>query len=145
MPVMETPYTISQLLKIIQTGNILMVNGGIHMSDYRGIKINAQQSAFALGENHKVTTNNNNQRLRVEDTEELLRIVNEVDLPIDQKKELEELIESATEEASSETPKKTILKRFLNGISDIIGTVKNSPELITAYQKWSEFFSSFRG
>lgn len=58
------------------------------------------------------------------------------------KEELEEVINAATEEAVSEKPKKGILKSFLDRTQSVIDTISKTPNIITAYEKWSLFIQN---
>jgi hypothetical protein len=85
------------------------------------------------------------QKLELENlAKKLLDSLNEVkDLKGDTKEELEDVINAATKEASSDKPKRGILKSFLDQTKNVIGTLAATPALITAYEKWHGFIETF--
>lgn len=111
------------------------------MGDNKGI-FNYQSHVEGSNQNvghgaSQVVTNSQTSEL-ADLTRELLESLRGIELQQEQKKELEEVINAATDEASSDKPKKGILKSFLEQTKNVIDTVNKTPALISAYQKWSE-------
>lgn len=112
--------------------------------DYGGINIPGNKGAFAIGQQN--TVNQNNSGAANDVTEELIELLKgHPEIAPEKKEELEEIISSASEEIKAEKPKKAILKSLLDSANSIMSTIAKTPELITAFDKWSDFIKPFIG
>jgi hypothetical protein len=131
----EAGVNIEQLIIKIeqQSGDVIM--GNQQNNNVSGI----QGSAFSFGTHstNNVTNNFNNELADI--TKDLLATLNTVDIKPEDKQELVEIIDAASEEANSEKPKKRILKSLVGSANTFIDTATKTPGLITAYEKWSQF------
>lgn len=103
---------------------------------------NPQGAAFSFGD-HSTNNVTNNYGAEIEDlTKNLLERLGLEEMDASDRVELTDLIEAASQEANSEQPKKTLIRNFLDGSKRLIDTVKESPALIEAYEKWATFIQS---
>jgi hypothetical protein len=127
---------------LITSGRLVMINGGIQIMTNNNTTTNnvsgVKNSAFTFGANSPATVTNNNSEV-VDLTKELIYLLKTENISDESKEELEGYISSAAEEASSEKPKKPILKSLLGSANSIMDTITKSPALIAAYDKWATF------
>ncbi|EME75414.1 hypothetical protein CHH92_21585 [Bacillus sonorensis] len=129
--------------ELIENGFFSQQGKGVFFYVQNNNVFGASGSAFSFGENSTNTVINNNASNNdlLELTQTLLNEIKNSQLDAENQEQLKELVEAATSEASSEKPKKAILKSFIDSANTIIQTAANSTNLISAFEKWSAFFS----
>ena len=131
----------TSILELIQNGSLMIINGGIHMTNNIAKGISNSIVSFGEGANNTVINNNNNGV-----SEDLLmKLFKEIDaseLKGEDREELKELLEEAQAASSAENPKKSVIKRMLEASKGIIDSVNSSPALIETYTKWAQFIQN---
>lgn len=133
---------------LIKSGKFIIINnGGIDMSknDFSGWDVDAKNSPFAVGPKAKVKADYKILEQNTNVSEELLKLLEVSELDAQQKQEMKEIIEVAAEEVGNDKPKKPIVRGLLNSATAIMDTVAKSPQLITAFEKWSTYIGGFLG
>ncbi|MBJ8093274.1 hypothetical protein JDS71_12035 [Bacillus cereus] len=133
---------------LIKSGKVIIINnGGIDMSknDFSGWDVDAKNSPFAVGTKAKVKADYKIFEQNTNVSEELLKLIADSTLNVPQKQEMKEIIEATAEEVGNGNPKKPVLRGLLNSATAIMDTVAKSPQLITAFDKWSTYIGGFLG
>ncbi len=111
-------------------------------NEFGDVKIDAKNSAFALGSDNKVT--NTNQLQSFQDiTSDLLAEINKVDMPEDQRKDVEDSVKSIAREIESGKPNKLAVGGLLVAVSNVINVANKSQVLIDTFDKWKDFIAQF--
>lgn len=123
----------------ITRGAFIYVDKTTHNNVY-----NPSGTAISFGShsNNTVVNNNNQGDTEFEEvTKLLLAEIKKSELNPEKQEELNELVEAANSEVTAEKPKKAVLKSFIESADSIIKTASNSVNLISAFEKWQNFFS----
>ncbi|MHC8425881.1 hypothetical protein ACUZ22_06670 [Bacillus velezensis] len=103
---------------------------------------NGTAISFGSHSNNTVVNNNNQGDTEFEEvTKLLLAEIKNSELNPEKQEELNELVDAANSEITAEKPKKAVLKSFIDSADSIIKTASNSVNLISAFEKWQNFFS----
>lgn len=142
---MNQPLWIADLIKARKV--IIIINGGIDMSknDFSGWDVDAKNSPFAVGPKAKIKADYKIIEQNTNVSEELLKFLEDSELNVQQKQEMKEIIEVASEEVRNDKPKKPIVRGLLNSATAIMDTVTKSPQLIRAFEKWSTYIGGLLG
>ncbi|PLR92385.1 hypothetical protein CTZ29_06795 [Bacillus halotolerans] len=102
---------------------------------------NGTAISFGSHSNNTVVNNNNKGDNEFEEvTKLLLAEIKKSELNPEKQEELNELVDAANSEITAEKPKKAVLKSFIDSADSIIKTASNSVNLISAFEKWQNFF-----
>lgn len=133
--------TIKELMEM----NLLKDEGRnvyVMVNDNRKYTVNnASHSAFSFGDNSQNTVTNNT-GVSDDILKALLKEIDASELTSDAKEELKELVEATQVESEAEQPKKSVIRRMLDGSKGIIDSINSSPALIETYTKWAQFIQN---
>lgn len=124
-------------------GFLVTVNhnyGNTHQ--YGAIDARGNKGNIGLGENVTITQILNENTEIANLTRELLNQLQNANLPTQQRTEIIEVVNAATEVANAEEPNKTILKSLVQSGKGLIAAATTSTALIEAYNQWSTFIGS---
>ncbi|MCI0184601.1 hypothetical protein MM817_02898 [Acidibacillus sp. S0AB] len=115
--------------------------GGVKMSDQKTEvnigSIQANQSAFAIGDNNTVTTTNHLGQQVKDATEALIEALKAHDIPQDTRKDLIGTVQTAAAQAREDKPNKTLIQILMTTVKTMVSAFEASPALITAYEAWA--------
>lgn len=141
---MDTLMTAGELIK---KNKLMMTNGVIQIVNHDNRKTintvnNPQGTAISFGD-CSTNTITNNYGVEIEDlTKNLLELLKSEEMDPSDRTELTDLIEVASQTATTEQPKKAVVKNLLKGSKELIDTAAKSPALIEAYVKWATFIQN---
>lgn len=106
-------------------------------------KIEASHSSLQVGDYGNATTINMNPENVDKAKDQLLQVIKQTEIPEEQKQELQETIETVTNQVQSGKRNRTMLTALLEGVNKTIDTINKTPALINAYQAWEKFITPF--
>ncbi|GEO26846.1 hypothetical protein AAC03nite_26310 [Alicyclobacillus acidoterrestris] len=97
----------------------------------------ANQSAFAIGDNNTVTTTNQSGQQVKDAAEALIEALKAHDIPQDTREELVGTVQTVASQANEDKPNKTLIRGLVTTVKTMISAFEASPALITAYEAWA--------